>query len=222
MPFLLQVKLLRVLQEKTIHRVGGTQEIPVDARLIAATNKRLDEEVAAGRFRQDLYYRLNVVTIALPPLRDRKEDIALLARHFTDKYTSAFHRPQRGLSHDALECLRNYAWPGNVRQLEHAVERAVALAEEEMITAEAFSEVITPSREDVQSKILKLPLREAKQQFERQYLLENLRCHGGSVTRAAIAAGLPRQNFHRKMKQLGLKPVNLTAKPSLLNRSEPA
>lgn len=200
----MQMKLLRVLQEKTIQRVGGTQEIPLDVRLIAATNRRLDEEVAAGRFRQDLFYRLNVICIALPSLRERREDIPLLARHFVKKYAAAFHRSSREISRDAIAYLSNHSWPGNVRQLENAIERAVALAEGTRIRVEDFSDETDPLGDDLLARLLRLPLREARRQFERHYLLENLHRHDGNITQAASAVGLPRQNFHRKMKQLGI------------------
>ena len=203
-PPTLQIKLLRVLQERTFQRVGGTDDIPVDVRLIAATNKDLKKEVDEGSFRQDLYYRLNVITISLPALRERKEDIPLLARHFVDKYAEAFGRTNRTLTPNAVSYLCNLSWPGNVRQLENTIERAVALSEGSQIDAEDLSDGIPAQSSDWMTDVLDLPIKEARQQFEKRYLLENLRRHNGNVTNAARDAGLPRQNYHRKMKQLGL------------------
>jgi DNA-binding NtrC family response regulator len=204
MPLPLQVKLLRTIQERTFQRLGGSEELPVDFRLIAATNKNLKEEVEKGNFRQDLYYRLNVVTIHLPPLREREDDIPLLARHFLNKYCEEFHLPRLEITREALEYLKGRAWLGNVRQLENSVQRAVALAEGRKITADAFRDGESTIEEDFYNIVFHLPMREARLLFEKHYLLENLRRHGGSVTKAARDAGLPRQNYHRKMKQLGI------------------
>ena len=203
-PPALQVKLLRVLQERTFQRVGGSEEIPVDVRLIAATNKELEECVENGSFRQDLYYRLNVITISLPALRDRREDIPLLSKYFVDKYAKAFERGSRELTPDAINHLCNSDWPGNVRQLENSIERAVALSERNQITAEELSEDVLDHPKDWVTELLSLPIKEARQEFERRYLVENLRRNDGNVTLAAADAGLPRQNYHRKMKQLGI------------------
>lgn len=204
MPPTLQVKLLRVLQERTFQRVGGTEELATDARLIAATNKDLEKEVEQQNFRLDLFYRLNVITISLPALRDRKEDIPLLVRHFVDKYSKAFGRPACKLTPEAINHLCNFRWPGNVRELENIIERAVALADATQIDIDDLYEAIPEQTEDWMSKMLHLPLKEARHEFEKRYLLETLRMHNGSVTQAANSAGLPRQNYHRKMKQLGL------------------
>ncbi len=206
MPAALQVKLLRVLQERTFQRIGGSEEIPADVRMIAATNKDLEKEVEEGRFRQDLYYRMNVITISLPALRDRREDVPLLARYFVDKYSKAFGRSIRDLTPDAISHLCNYEWPGNVRQLENVIERAVALCEGPIINAAVLSDDVQSKPEDWSADFIELPIKEARQQFERQYLIEKLRRHGGNVTLAARSAGLPRQNYHRRMKSLGLPP----------------
>lgn len=203
-PPALQVKLLRVLQERTFQRIGGHEELPADVRLIAATNKDLEKEVSGGAFRQDLFYRLNVITISLPALRDRKEDIPLLAKYFVDKYAKAFERGPRQLDPQAMNYLCNYEWPGNVRQLENMIERAVALSEGATIRAEELSENIVTHPKDWLGEALNLSLREARREFEKRYLMENLRRHDGNVTLAAADAGLPRQNYHRKMKQLGI------------------
>jgi len=133
MPLKMQIKLLRVLQEKTIRRVGGTQEIPVDFRLLAATNRNLKNEVAEGNFREDLYYRINVVPVQLPPLRERKEDILPLVRHFLKKYSGRLGEKEKEMEPDALEKLEHYDWPGNVRELENTIERIVALTPGDVI-----------------------------------------------------------------------------------------
>jgi len=204
MPLPLQMKLLRVLQQRVIQKVGSAQDVPVDVRLIAATHRQLKSEVAAGRFRQDLFYRLNVIAIHIPPLRERQEDIQLLARHFEAKYAQAFQRPAVRLSQAAMDYLVQRAWPGNVRQLENALERALALAGSSDIGPEAFDDAQEDGSAASPGSMLRFPMRQACQQFERQYLLESLRRFDGNITRAAGHAGLPRQNFHRKMKQLGI------------------
>jgi transcriptional regulator with GAF, ATPase, and Fis domain len=131
----LQVKLLRVLQEREFERVGGTVTIKIDVRVIAATNKNLEDALSRGEFRHDLYYRLNVVSLDMPPLRERREDIMLLAKYFLDKYGTECNRKFRGFSDDARECLLLYDWPGNVRELENAIERAVVLGTRDFISA---------------------------------------------------------------------------------------
>jgi len=203
----LQMKLLRVLQHRVIQKVGSAQDVPVDVRLIAATHRQLESEVSAGRFRPDLFYRLNVIAISLPPLRERQEDIPLLAKYFEFKYAQAFNRPQTQLSAEAISYLTRCAWPGNVRQLENAIERAIALAGDSSIGPEAFCDAPEDGSDSSFSSIFRFRMRQACQQFERQYLLDSLRRFDGNVTKAASYAGLPRQNFHRKMKQLGISAV---------------
>jgi len=136
MTLTMQVKLLRVLQERTVRPVGGTAEIPIDVRVIAATNRDLDHQVAAGNFREDLYYRLNVIPVSVPPLRERREDIPLLVNHFLKKYAPAAGKSITRVNPQSLEVLCGYDWPGNVRQLENTVERAVALETAEELHAE--------------------------------------------------------------------------------------
>ncbi len=205
-PMSLQVKLLRVLQEHLFRRIGGDQEIRADVRLIAATNKDLKKEVKKGNFRDDLYFRLNVITVTLPPLRDRREDIPLLARYFVDKYAKAFKCPACDITADAMDYLYDHEWQGNVREMENIIERAVALSNGSPLTSEDLAGDSIPRRRNWISEMLNLPIREARQEFERRYLVENLQRHNGSVTKASITAGLPRQNYHRKMKQLGIPP----------------
>ena len=134
----MQVKLLRVLQDRRFRRLGGTEEVQADIRVIAATNQDLEKMVAEGRFREDLYYRINVIQVHLPPLRDRREDVPLLADHFLTKYTKAAGKTVNGISHEAQELLAAYAWPGNVRELENVIERAVALEQTPLVLPESL------------------------------------------------------------------------------------
>jgi len=200
----LQVKLLRVLQEHTYQRVGSSKDIRADIRLIAATNKDLEAEVAKGAFRSDLFFRINVIMLTLPPLRDRREDIPLLARHFVDKYSEVFKCNACDITPDAMNSLCSYDWPGNVREMENVIERSLALSDGSPLTgSELFGDTI-PQNSDWIEGILKMPLREARQEFEKRYLVDKLQRYNGSVTEASLSAGLPRQNYHRKMKQLGI------------------
>src|SRR5262249_35182941 len=139
----MQVKLLRALQEKSVRPVGGTEEIPVDVRVVAATNQDLQKAVEAGKVREDLFYRINVIPVKIPPLRERKEDIRLLTEHFIKKYSKEMGKKISKLSPEALKYLENYEWPGNVRELENAIERALALESSEMITIESLPEKVT-------------------------------------------------------------------------------
>src|SRR5205823_7833194 len=150
----LQAKLLRVLQEREFDRVGGTKPIKVDIRLIAATNRNLEEALKSGLFRQDLFYRLNVVSVTMPALRDRREDIPLLATYFVQKYSRIANRPVTGISPEAHSLLRHYDWPGNVRELENALERAVVLGSSEHIRPEDLPEALVETNVPAQTGIL--------------------------------------------------------------------
>ena len=141
----IQVKLLRVLQDKEFKRVGGTKEIKVDVRIITATNRDLSKAVSEGKFREDLYYRLNVIPITLPPLRERTDDIPLLADHFLNKFNKALNKNVKGFSQTTMELFRNYEWRGNVRELENIIERAVALSNSEIITPEYLPDILRDS-----------------------------------------------------------------------------
>ncbi len=207
-PLALQVKLLRTLQDRTIQRVGGKDVIPVDIRLIAATNRNLEKEIKDGNFRNDLYFRLNVIAVNLPALRDRKEDIPLLVRYFIDKYCQAFDRPTCDITKDGINYLCSQEWPGNVRQLENIIERAIALSDGKPITLHDLSDDASGRMViDWMTEILNMPIKYARREFEKRYLLENLHRHNGSVTKASKTACIPRQNYHRKMKQLGIPPT---------------
>jgi DNA-binding NtrC family response regulator len=200
----LQPKLLRAIQERAIERVGGARPIPVDVRFIAATNMDLRRAVDGRRFRQDLFYRLNVVPIAVPALRDRREDVPALARHFLGKYASLFRRPVTEIATAALDLLRQYHWPGNVRELENVIERAVALATETVIQpGDLPPDVALPGGASVWAE--PGSLREARREFERQQILRAIDRAGGNLSEAARRLGLHRNTLWTKATRLGLK-----------------
>ncbi len=200
----LQVKLLRMLQEREVQRVGGERAIRVDVRVIAATNADLGERIASGEFRSDLFYRLNVVALRLPPLRERVDDILPLAHHFLREHDSPAHL--KGIDPVAAQILRCYRWPGNVRELENVMERATLLAKGEEMTVADLPAELTNGIEVSQTPAAPgKTLSAARDEFERYYILECLRrCHG-NVSRAAREAGLQRQNFYQKLHKFGIE-----------------
>jgi DNA-binding NtrC family response regulator len=200
MPPATQVKLLRVLQEGEFERVGGTQTLKVDVRVIAATNVDLEAAVAAGRFRKDLFYRLNVIHIPLPPLRERKEDISLLALHFLDKFCLENNRLAMGFSQEALAALKNYSWPGNVRELQNVVERAVALCEGNMVQLEDLpDEIRRHSPED--DKII-LPVGSSLEEIEHLAIFQTLKKTGGDKELTARLLGIGLATLYRRLKEM--------------------
>jgi DNA-binding NtrC family response regulator len=223
LPPLAQVKLLRALQEGEVKRVGSNETRIVDVRVIAATNVDLKSRIAAGKFREDLYYRLNVVVIALPALRERREDIALLAYHFLRKYAERSSRPVSKISPDAMALLRAWRWPGNVRELENAIEHAVVFCQTDTVmpedlplerqVAEPSSQPpppeAAPSSEPGFAGLFDLGYRDAKQKaldaFETAYFSALMRRAGGNVSEAARQAGLDRSNFRRAARRAGIK-----------------
>ena len=205
MPLVLQGKLLRVLQEREFDRVGGTRPVKVDVRLISATNRNLGQEVQAGRFREDLYFRLNVVALEMPPLRERPGDIPALARHFLNRYAPKAGRRLRGLSRAALDSLTAYDWPGNVRELENTIERAAVLGSSEEILREDLPDAIieasvVPSGDTPDGKF-----HSAVVESKKNAIVQAFRSAGGSYTDAARLLGLHPNYLHRLIKQLGLK-----------------
>jgi two-component system, NtrC family, nitrogen regulation response regulator NtrX len=212
MPLTTQAKILRVLTEQVFQRVGGARWVRVDVRVISATSRDLAAEIAAGRFREDLYYRLNVVPVRLPPLSERREDVAELARYYLARYAAERRLPTPILSEDALAALQTYDWPGNVRQLRNVIERTMILApadrmaqiDIDMLPVEVTAE---PSRlvpgQAVRS-IMGTPLREAREAFEREYLRAQIRRFSGNISRTAAFIGMERSALHRKLKALGL------------------
>jgi DNA-binding NtrC family response regulator len=215
-----QAKLLRVLEERKVERLGGSHSIPVDVRVISATNHDLAEAVAAEKFRADLYYRLRVVQIDLPPLRDRREDIPLLAESFLKTYASKYQLKCTGISAEAMKRLAAYDWPGNVRELRNVIERGAVLSDGNLLRVEDLPQEIrarqpknadpfqrsTPASESAET--LSIPyledFREARREFERAYIERCLQETGGNVTRAAERVGMHRQSLQQKLKDLGL------------------
>ncbi|KAA0227739.1 GAF domain-containing protein [candidate division KSB1 bacterium] len=192
----IQAKLLRVLQEGEIKRVGETHMRRVNVRIISATNKVLKEEVKTGRFREDLYYRLNVISIKMPALRERKDDIPLLAHHFLDRYAKENRKPLTGFSEKAMEQLRRYDWPGNVRELENAIERAAVLARSELIT-ERELQISPPDAETVWEEGLTLA------EYEKRVVMSVLRANDGHITQTAEKLGVSRRWLHYRLKEWG-------------------
>jgi two-component system response regulator AtoC len=212
LPLATQVKLNRVLQEKEIRRVGGTEPFRVDVRVIAATHRELRAEVAAGRFREDLFYRLHVFPVTLPPLRERGEDVPLLAAHFLEKHARAFRREASGFEPDALRVLTTYAWPGNVRELENAVERAVAVSRQASVGRDDLPRELVASSGELApppAVLTTLPYRDAvdqaRERVSREYLVALLRELRGNVTKAAERAGMERESLHRLLKKHGIR-----------------
>ena len=200
----LQAKLLRFLEEKTFKRVGGSVDVHVDIRVIAATNRNLQEEVRQGRFREDLFYRLNVLPVALPPLRERPEDIPLLVNFYVDAYGTEFKRRVRGVTPEAIQRLRRYPWPGNIRELRNIVERAMLLAEGETLTADDFAgaaagPVRLSDRVELPSGGIDL------EELERSLVVQALERTGWNQTRAATLLGLNRDQIRYRIEKFQLE-----------------
>ena len=197
-----QSKLLRVLQERQFERLGGTRTINVDVRIIAATNRDLEEAIKTGTFRQDLYYRLNVIPLTLPPLRERREDIPLLAYHFVAKYSKKCKRLVSGISPETRNCLLAYDWPGNVREMENAIERAVVLGNTEVILPDDLPESLlatSPPEQKLAS------YHEAVNEMKKQFILRAIEQANGNYTEAAKLLGIHSTNLHRLIRTLGLR-----------------
>ncbi len=201
MPLSIQAKFLRVLQERQFHPVGGEGPVQVDVRVIVATNKDLEEGVKQGVFRDDLYYRIHVIPIELPPLRERKEDIPMLADHFLKKYGSQMNKKIKGLTPAAMQRLMVHEWPGNVRELANTIEYAVAMTREDMIS----DDLVLPSKSSEAGATIK-PLKEAKDSFERKYIIHLLELTNGIVSSAANLAGKYRADFYNLLKKHGINP----------------
>jgi len=203
----LQAKLLRVLQERHFRRVGGRRLIEADFRIISATNKNIADEIRKGAFREDLYYRINVISIQLPPLREMPEDIPVLGRHFIDHYNELNGRKIKGFSREAADLLARYEWPGNVRELQNVIEQAVALCAGDLIILEDIPQYIRES-ESACIELLRLSFEEAKKEcidiFEKKYLHLLLQKTGGNLSRMARIAGVNRKTIHRLMEKHGL------------------
>src|SRR5580765_1005517 len=204
-----QAKVLRVLQEQTMEAVGGSARIKVDARVLAATNKDLQTEIRAGRFREDLYFRLNVIPIFVPPLRDRQEDIPLLADHFMAEFAREYGRRLKRFDTAAKSVLQQYPWPGNVRELRNVIERLMIMVREDTITPSDLS-FLDPAglaaMDPEASSPGRLTLHEARDQFERDLILRTLAEQQGNMSRTADVLGVERSNLYRKMKAFGIAP----------------
>jgi two-component system, NtrC family, nitrogen regulation response regulator NtrX len=219
MPLETQGKIVRAVQDQTFERVGGGR-VEVDVRVIASTNRDLAFEIAAGRFREDLYYRLAVVPIRVPSLRERCEDIPLLARHFMIRAAEAARLTPREFGEDAMAALQAYEWPGNVRQLRNVIDWLLIMAPGEsrealradMLPAEIGSIAPTVVKWDKGGEIMTLPLRDAREVFEREYLLAQVTRFGGNISRTAAFVGMERSALHRKLKSLGVFNGERTAK----------
>jgi two-component system response regulator PilR (NtrC family) len=208
LPASLQVKLLRAIQDKKIRRVGGTSDRIVDVRILSATNRRVEDEVAGGRFREDLYYRLNVIQIGLPSLRERMDDLPLLVHHFVERFARELGKPVRGFSDGAMAQLAAYRYPGNVRELENVVERAVALSRGEWIEVDALPPTLTdPPRPGARDRIAAqgVKLEQLLEEFERGLLVEALEQAGGVKKRAAALLGVSFRSLRYRLEKLGLE-----------------
>jgi two-component system response regulator PilR (NtrC family) len=215
----MQVKLLRVLQDRRFRRLGGTEEVQADIRVIAATNQDLQKMVAEGRFREDLYYRINVIQMHLPPLRERGKDVLLLADHFLEKYSEGIEKPVRSISHEAQELLSAYAWPGNVRELENAIERAVALEETPVVLPESLPAQVRAERSkpgaangSVPQSSNGLPdlkegfdLEALGEEFYRHYIALALERADGVQTKAAEMLGMSFRSFRYYAKKFNIR-----------------
>ncbi len=202
-----QAKVLRVLQEQVMERVGGTQRIKVDVRVLAATNKDLPAEIRAGRFREDLYFRLNVVPIFVPSLRDRQQDVPLLADHFMALLAAEYGRRPKRLAPEAAARLQQYSWPGNVRELRNVIERLMIMVGGDTITAQDLGFLGrdgVPDAPPPQGPLV--PLSEARDQFEKDYILQTLAAQQGNMSRTAEVLGVERSNLYKKLRAFGITP----------------
>ena len=206
MPLSMQAKLLRVMQEKEFFPVGGTKTVKMDIRFIATSNKNLKEEVTKGNFREDLFYRIYVIVIHLPPLRERKGDIPVLSHYFLDKLTKDMDKKITGFSSRALQKLMLHTWPGNVRELQNTIESAVAMANEDIIS----DKLILPALNAEDSNLR--PLKDAKENFEKNYLLQLIELTEGNMAQAARLAGKYRADLYDLLKKYDLKPSNFRKK----------
>ncbi len=212
MPPTTQAKILRVLTDQSYHRVGGQRPVKVDVRVLSATSRNLQEEIAAARFREDLFYRLNVVPVRLPPLRERREDIPELVSHFLARFAVDRRLQSLSISEEAMAALQAHDWPGNVRQLRNIIERTIILApgdrvsciDVDLLPAEVLDNQSAVSGSTAAMTIMGSPLREARESFEREYLRIQIRRFSGNISRTASFIGMERSALHRKLKALGI------------------
>ena len=212
MPRETQSKILRVLTEQTFERVGGGGRVAVDVRIVSSTARNLEADIASGKFREDLYHRLSVVPIRVPPLAERREDIPLLIDYFMEQISQATGLPKRSIGEDAMAVLQSHDWPGNVRQLRNNVERLMILAggdpsaviSASMLPQDVGSMVPSMPNGNGGEQLMGLPLREAREMFEREYLMAQISRFGGNISRTAEFVGMERSALHRKLKALGI------------------
>jgi two-component system NtrC family response regulator len=212
----IQSKLLRVLQEKEFRQVGGIKNIKVDVRVIAATNRNLEKMIESGNFREDLFYRVNIVPIYLPSLRERKDDIPLLVNHFLESYNKKRKKNIKGVSSDAMNILMNFEWPGNVRELEHTIERLVIMSEGDIIEAEKLPiqltgkrvcfNITTPKTNEELKRMRKQMREKAVENIERAFIIEALKRNQWNVSKTAREVGLKRQNLQAMMRKYNVRP----------------
>jgi two-component system nitrogen regulation response regulator NtrX len=205
-----QAKILRILQEQSFERVGGSKTISVNVRVIAATNRKLDEEIKSGRFREDLFYRLNVVPIVMPPLRNRREDITDLANFFLERYSKRIGGHQKTLSEEAIEALKAYHWPGNVRELKNLMERLIILCPDNEISeidlpVSVHDKSLKQTETEMIPNLKNLTLKEARIEFEKIIIEDRLKVNQGNVSATAENLGIERSYLHKKIKSLGIK-----------------
>jgi two-component system nitrogen regulation response regulator NtrX len=212
MPLTTQAKILRVLTDQSYHRVGGQRAVKVDVRVLSATSRNLQDEINAGRFREDLFYRLNVVPVKLPPLRERREDIPELVSHFLARIATGRRMPAPRISEEAMAALQAHDWPGNIRQLRNIIERTLILApgdraqciEVDLLPPEIVDNQNVMGGTSTSMAIMGSPLREARESFEREYLRIQIRRFSGNISRTASFIGMERSALHRKLKALGI------------------
>ena len=195
-----QTKILRVLQERDFEPVGGTKTIKVDVRIIAATNKHLEEEVSKGRFREDLYYRINVVPIIIPPLRDRREDIPLLAEHFLRIYSEKNRRTIKGFEQGVMQAFIQHSWPGNVREIENIMERMVIMSKGDTITLDDLPPALAGRQQEEEST----PSPTSLKDVERETIVKTLQQAGGNRTKTAAILGISRKTLQNKIREYGI------------------
>jgi two-component system nitrogen regulation response regulator NtrX len=204
-----QAKVLRVLQEMKFERIGGEKSINVDVRVIAATNRNIQEEIRSGRFREDLYFRINVIPIFVPPLRDRIEDLPVLIDYFMGRFKRSVEGPQKSFSEESLRLLRMYSWPGNIRELKNFIERINIMTEETVISDDSVRRYLTSRSDWDKGEVLKgfesMKLNEAKDEFEREFLVKKLEENEQNITRTSRALGITPSHLHNKIKKHGIE-----------------
>ncbi len=209
-----QAKVLRALQEQVVEPVGGAASVRVDVRVLAATNKDLPTEIRASRFREDLYFRLNVIPIFVPPLRDRADDVPRLAEYFMSELAREYGRRRKTFDPAAMSTLRRYPWPGNVREMRNVLERLMIMVPGDTIASSDLSFLDGGTSVELPQGTASVPLHEAREAFERDYILKALAGQQGNISRTADVLGVERSNLYRKMRAFGIAPRRTTSRKS--------